>query len=466
MSVEYTATKEFEISFPIVIIGGGACGLCAALAARDAGQDVLILERDKSLLGTTAMSTGLIPAAGSIDQAERGVDDSPSRFAADIMAKTKGRADEVSVLKLAEESVDTIEWLRGDHDVGLTLLDGFLYPGHSAMRMYGMPNRSGSELMGALTTAADTAGVDILTESLVKDLIATKDGKILGVRIERPDGALEEIGCQSLILACCGFAGEADLVSKYIPEITKAVFHGHSGNKGEAILWGEELGAQLDDMSAYQGHAGLAAGHGIPILWPLIMEGGFQINIEGQRFADESKGYSEQAVNVLNQPKSVAWSIFDERLHQLMIKFDDYQDALRAGAVLSADSLAELSVLTDIPLDNLHMTFAEVEACVKGEQNDRYGRDFIGKPSLVPPYRAARVTGALFHTQGGLRVDENARVVRTDGRLFPNLFAGGGAARGISGPGADGYIAGNGLLTATTYGKLAGRAAAQVVSQD
>jgi fumarate reductase flavoprotein subunit len=75
-----------------------------------------------------------------------------------------------------------------------------------------------------------------------------------------------------------------------------------------------------------------------------------------------------------------------------------------------------------------------------------------------------KVQGALFHTQGGLAVEACGRVLREDGSRFPNLFAGGGAARGVSGPGCWGYIAGNGLLTATTFGRLAGQTAATLVS--
>ena len=70
---------------------------------------------------------------------------------------------------------------------------------------------------------------------------------------------------------------------------------------------------------------------------------------------------------------------------------------------------------------------------------------------------------ARSSTQGGLSVDGDARVLAEDGLPLPNLFAAGGAARGISGDGADGYLAGNGLLTATSFGKLAGRAAAKQV---
>ena len=81
---------------------------------------------------------------------------------------------------------------------------------------------------------------------------------------------------------------------------------------------------------------------------------------------------------------------------------------------------------------------------------------------LKPPYYAVRVTGALFHTQGGLRIDRTARVLRSDGTPLPNLFAGGGAARGASGAAVWGYLSGNGLLTAVTLGRIAGASAARI----
>ena len=273
--------------------------------------------------------------------------------------------------------------------------------------------------------------------------------------------AREQIGCDMRILACCGFAGDQSLVNRYIPELEKAVFHGHPGNKGHAIVWGEALGAQLEDMSAYQGHGGLAYGHGIPILWPLIMEGGVQVNQNGKRFSDETEGYSEQAVKVLDQPGSFAWSVFDQTRHELMLKFDDYQDAMRAGAVKSADTLAELAQEIGIPADALEATIAEVNACAASGEPDSFGRDFSGKRPLSPTFYAAKVTGALFHTQGGLAINTRAQVLRKDRTAFPNLYAGGGAARGISGTGSSGYMAGNGLLTATSLGKIAGRDAAR-----
>ncbi len=460
------ARADFSAHVPVLVIGGGGTGLTAALAAHQAGAEVLVLERDASALGTTAMSTGLIPAAGTRQQREKGIVDSPETFADDIVRKARGQTDYGIALALAQASARTIEWLADDHQVPLTLVDSFLYPGHSVKRMHGTPNRTGSELMGALSAAIDRRGIDVLTEARVDTLFAdTTDGRVRGVRVTRPDGTTEDLSCDALVLACCGFAGNAQMVREFIPEIEGATFFGHPGNKGDAIRWGLALGAAVRDIHSYQGHGGLAAGRGIPILWPLIMEGGFQVNVAGERFSNEARGYSEQAVDVVAQPGHVAWDIYDERLHRLMLEFDDYRDAVEARALITAGSVDELARLAGIDPAGLARTVDEVAMLVRGEAADRRGRDFTGKPVLQAPYYAVKVTGALFHTQGGLAVDAHARVLREDGSALPNLLAGGGAARGISGPSSWGYMAGNGLLTATTLGRLAGETAARLAAR-
>ena len=466
MSVVFDDHKEFEYSIPIVVVGAGGCGLSAALSAKENNSEVLVIERDSTPLGTTAMSTGLIPGANTRLQRAAGIEDTPEIFANDIINKTKGETDPEIATSLAIESSKTIEWLIDKYQIPLSLVDSFLYPGHTVMRMHGTPNRTGSELMGALCRAAERAGIDVLTNALVTDLYSDSNNKILGVKVLRADGQTEEIGCDALILACCGFAGNSEMVEEYMPEIKEAEFFGHPGNKGDAIKWGKSLGADLADIGSYQGHGGLAAGRGVPILWPMIMEGGFQININGERFSDESLGYSEQAVKVVSQPKKIAWNIFDERLHELMKEFEDYNNAIEANAIIKADNAAELSSLTGINKESLDKTIKEVEEMVEGKRKDSFGRDFTIKPKLESPYYTVKVTGALFHTQGGLVVNEHAQVMDKNKDPLPNLFAGGGSARGISGPSDWGYIAGNGLLTATTFGRLAGVSAANLVKTD
>lgn len=460
MSVLPARVARFDWSVPVAVVGAGGCGLCAGLAARQAGAEVLILERDPAPIGTTGMSTGLIPGAGTRMQREKGIVDSPELFAEDVLAKAKRQTDADAVLALARESARTVEWLADECGVALSLVDSFLYSGHSAKRMHGSPNRTGAELMGSLLDACTGAGADLLTEARVSHLFADKDGRIAGLRCVRPDGSTEDLGCEALILACCGFAGNREMVAEYIPELRHAEFFGHPGNQGEAIRWGRELGAAIADIRSYQGHGGLAKGYGVPILWPVILEGGIQVNLQGRRFSDESLGYSEQAMEVLAQPEHVAVTVYDQRLHELMHEFNDYREAIIAGAVRKASTPGELAELFGLPAQALEETLAETAALTRGDATDPFGRDFTGRPELAAPWYGVRVTGALFHTQGGLRVDARARVLRESGGAFPNLFAGGGAARGVSGPSRWGYIAGNGLLTATTYGRLAGETAA------
>jgi fumarate reductase flavoprotein subunit len=187
------------------------------------------------------------------------------------------------------------------------------------------------------------------------------------------------------------------------------------------------------------------------------------VNLRSERFSNEAQGYSEQAKNVLAQPDGVAFTIFDERIAAIARQFEDFREAERVGAIAKADTIEALAEALHLPPDRLKATMDEVARLKQAGARDGFGRDFAGAAQLAPPYRAVRVTGALFHTQGGLVVDDEARVVRPDGSAFPNLFAAGGAACGVSGAQASGYLSGNGLLTAIALGSIAGRAAAQLV---
>ncbi|QLC26367.1 FAD-dependent oxidoreductase [Parasphingopyxis algicola] len=462
MSVKRYDNEPFEFTIPVLIIGGGACGLSAALAASDAGAAVLVLERDPVPLGTTAMSSGLIPAAGTKVQREAGItDDDPQRFADDLVNKTGGALEPGRALTICAASTQTVDWLIDCHDIPLSLfVTAGSLPGHSRARLHGTPNRTGEELMAALQTAAENAGVDVLTNAIATALLVDGDNSIRGVEVSRPDGSIERIGCDTLILATCGFAGNRELVSRNIPELENIEAHTHPGAQGDALLWGEELGAATGDLAAYQGHANIAAGHGLLVSWLAISEGGFQVNSEGHRFSNEARGYSEQAVDVAAQPDGFAWTIYDQRIDTLMHEIAEYREVRLAGALLTADTIPELARKIRIPADMLSETMTEIETLARSGANDRFGRSFSPDKRLEPPFIAVKVNPALFHTQGGLEVDEHARVFDREGNPLPNLYAGGGAARGVSGPGSSGYVAGNGLMTATTLGRLAGEAAA------
>lgn len=440
-----------------LIVGAGACGLVAALAAREAGQDVLVLERDAMPSGSTALSAGLIPAAGTRWQKAAGIADSPAQFAADIAAKAHGENDPAVEAALTGGAAEVLHWLADRHDLPFSVITDFSYPGHSARRMHGLPTRSGRELIDALRSAAERAGIDILTEARVTALHA-QDGHVSGVQVTRPDGGTDGIGCDRLILACNGFGGNKAMVAQHMSAIADALYFGHPGNQGEAMTWGAALGAAIGHPGAYQGHGNVAHPHGILISWAVIMEGGCQVNLAGERFWNEAQGYSEAARAVLEQPGGQAWAIFDARIAGIARQFQDFRDAEAQGAVKTAGTIAELADMCALPAAALARTLAQFENAKAGAE-DRFGRALAGTPALTPPFAAVRVTGALFHTQGGLTTDVTGRVLRPDGQPLGNLWAGGGAACGVSGSGDAGYLSGNGLLAAVVLGYRAGRGA-------
>ncbi|CTQ56011.1 Fumarate reductase flavoprotein subunit precursor [Roseibium album] len=455
MKPDVAPTLEiFDLTCETLIIGAGAGGLVAALAAQEARQSVLVIEADPVPQGSTALSAGLIPAAGTIAQAEAGIEDTASLFAADIQAKADHENEQALVDRLAAASGPVIDWLSETFELPFSVVSNFNYPGHSRRRMHGLPSRSGAELIDRLRATCEIAGIDIICERRAHRLFLDDDGQVSGVAVTRPDGGVETIGCDKLVLACNGFGGNRDLVHQFMPEIENGVWFGHNGNRGEALLWGRQIGADLQHLSAYQGHGNVAHPHGILITWAVIMEGGVQVNREGRRFWNEAKGYSEAARAVLSQPNGEAFAIFDSRIAEIARQFEDFKQAEASGAIKTSETLEGLAGDLGLPVDPFLQTMSDIRT----QGPDAFGRDFKG-PQLEAPFLGVRVTGALFHTQGGLRTGEMAKVYRADGTVFPNLFACGGAACGVSGRGDSGYLSGNGLLSAVVLGKLAGEAA-------
>jgi fumarate reductase flavoprotein subunit len=185
----------------------------------------------------------------------------------------------------------------------------------------------------------------------------------------------------------------------------------------------------------------------------VITEGGIQVNTAGHRFWNEAQGYSEAARAVLGQPDGQAFAIFDARIAAIARQFEDFKRAEEVGAIKTADTLEELAECLGLPSEALAHT---VHTLPCGQQ-DQFGRIF-GDTQLTAPFCGVKVTGALFHTQGGLAINTRAQVVRKDGSAIENLYAGGGAACGVSGRQDSGYLSGNGLLAAVVLGEISGSA--------
>ncbi|WP_433041950.1 FAD-dependent oxidoreductase [Dactylosporangium sp. CS-033363] len=432
----------------VLVAGAGGAGLSAAIAAAQRGASVLVAEAFEHFArgNNTSMSTSMIPAAGTRWQAGAGVADDAAAFLADIERKTKGRADAVIARALVGVGPALVDWLDGECGIPLELVTDFKYPGFSQYRCHTVANRAGRDLLdGLLRHAAGLADLDIVTPARLTGL-STRDGAWTAA-LQRPGGGTETVTARAVVLATGGFGADTALVKEYIPEIAAGVYAGGEGCRGDALRLGAELGLDTGYLGAYQGHGSWAVPHSTLLTWATVMHGAVMVNSAGERFGDETVGYSEYARNVLDQPGAVAWMIGDRRVHEACLPFQDYRDLDAAGGVRWSDDPA---AVIGCPPAALARTLAGAGP------GDRFGRTLWERPGIAAPYFLVRVTGALFHTQGGLLVDGDARVLR-DGVPVPGLYAAGGAAAGISGTGGDGYLAGNGLLGALGLGYLAGR---------
>jgi fumarate reductase flavoprotein subunit len=183
------------------------------------------------------------------------------------------------------------------------------------------------------------------------------------------------------------------------------------------------------------------------------MHGAVVVDRDGHRFGDETCGYSEYAALLAARPGGRGWVVLDERIDALCRPFADYRDVVGSGAVRRGATVEELA-------DRIGVPAAALKEELTGPE--RFGRT----PALTPPYLAIEIVPALFHTQGGLLVDGDAQVLDAAGDPLGGLYASGGAAVGMSGHGAAGYLAGNGLLPALGLAYLAANHLAAVPSRE
>lgn len=450
---------QFDAEVEVLVVGGGGGGLVAALTAREGGAEVALVEKARALGGNTALSSGSVPGAGTRFQAEAGIEDSAALFASDIARRTDGTAPPVLVEALAAESAGLVEWLVDRAGVPLSLVPDLRKVGHSVPRTHAPPGRQGRIVFETLERRADAEGVTISPGNALVRLIAD-DGGVRGAVVSS-GGTETRIGAGRVILACNGFAGNRAMLDAHIPEVARAPYFGHPDNTGDGIRAALELGAAVRNMSAYQGHASVSYPQGSLMTWTAIERGGILVNLAGKRFVNEDRGYSGCASAVLAQPEAAAFAVFDGGIDAYLTSHvPDYVAIDEYGGVRRG-SPAEVAGASGIDAGGLEETLQAYNRAASGEAPDAQGRTLFGGAPLVAPLIAVRVTAGLFHTQGGLDVDANARVIGTDGGVIENLYAVGGCAVGVSGAhGGLGYCSANGLLAALGLGRIAGRHAA------
>ncbi|MCA1717893.1 MAG: FAD-binding protein, partial [Actinobacteria bacterium] len=359
------------------------------------------------------------------------------------------------------ESTPLVEWLADEAGCEMVCYTDFLYPGQSRLRMHGPKTHYGSELARQLESAVrNEPRIELLKSTPVHGLVWN------GTRVSGVETADGTVAAGAVILALNGFGGNREMVEEHLgPQAAVALYYGSPNNTGEGIRWGVSLGAATRHMGSYQGHASVAAPDGPLVTWGVVVNGAILVNRDGERFGDETVGYSEYVGAVMVQPGGEAWEIFDEEVYEAS-RGTRFAEVIEAGKVVRSDTLEELAATFGLPAGALAETVEEVNRSIRGEESDPFGRAEFENGPLEPPFYGVHVRGSLFHTQGGLKVDARARVLRPDGSYIPGLYAGGGTAMGISGKGYKGYSSGNGLLAATVLGKISGEAAVEELARD
>lgn len=442
---------------PDLVVAGAGGGLAGALRAAELGLSVVVVEASEHFRrgGNTSMSTAMFPGAGTRWQAAQDLYDSPEQFVADIMAKTQGRADARLARTLARVSGPLVEWLADSAGLPLSLVTDFHYPGHSVPRCHSVPGRHGTGVIDQLVRRVrEHPGIDLLVPARLVDVATGPGGEVRAAAVQYPDGTREDIPTPAVLLATSGFGADRALVERHLPEIAGALYQGGDQALGDALRIGGGLGAATGYLDAYQGHGAIAAGAGTLVGWATIIHGGIMVDTGGRRFGDETRGYSEYAAALAARPGGTGWIVLDETIYAQCQEFTDFRDTAESGVLVWADDAEALAKATGLPAGALADELDASAAAARGERPDEHGRTNWERP-LTGRYAAVRVVPALFHTQGGLLVNEDAAVVDPDDRPIPGLYAAGGAAAGISGHGADGYLPGNGLLPAFGLAYLA-----------
>jgi fumarate reductase flavoprotein subunit len=458
----------------VLVVGAGGCGLAAALAARDRDVRVTLLEKESTIGGATAMSGGSILGADTRTQREAGIDDTPGALAEDILDHAVGEANPDVVHALATEARRTIHWLEDDLGLSLSVNTGpYGRHGHRVPRRHWLDadegiHRSGEQLIAELLAAATDRGVEVLTDHPVRDLVV-EDGQVVGVLAGKRD--TERIRAGAVILATGGFGNDPEMLAEFAPDGADLLYWGDEGSTGDGIRAGRAAGAEAANMTAYLGFPTISVPERVFVPWETTKEGAFVVDETGRRFADAGAcAYSEFTAAMVDHDADRFFLCFDRPVFAAMASqpstADRWANCVDHDVFVSAETPAALAARLGIDADGLAATAEALESVASpGETaSDDHTRQIAGP--LAPPLYGTEITPAILQTQGGLRVDDRARVLDAEGEPIPNLYAGGGAATSVSGSDPTGYLSGNGLLTALNLGRIAGRDAAETLGAD
>ena len=485
-------------SSDVVVVGAGNAAFCAALAAAEHGVSVLVLERapEAESGGNSRFTAGafrcvydgvddlkaLMPDLTEAEIASTDFGSYPEDAFFDDMARvTEYRTDPDLCELLVRRSRDTMRWMRSKgirfapiYGRQAFKVDGkFKFWGGLTVEAWG----GGPGLVDGLTAAARKNGVTVAYETPAVALIADDDG-ITGVRV-RHQGRTAEVAAKCVVLAAGGFQANTEWRTRYLgPGWDLAKIRGTRFNTGDGIRMALAIGAM--PTGNWSGCHAVGWDRNAPEFGDLAVGDGFQkhsypfgimLNALGERFVDEGADfrnytYAKYGRVILMQPGQFAWQVFDAKVLHLLR--DEYR--IRRVTKVRADSLAELvRKLDDVDPGRALATIQAYNAAVMTDvpfnPNIKDGRGTKGLAAPKsnwantidePPFEAYAVTCGITFTFGGLKIDGQARVLDTDGRIIPGLHAAGELVGGLF---YFNYPGGTGLMAGSVFGRIAGATA-------
>jgi fumarate reductase flavoprotein subunit len=450
--------------YDVVVVGTGAAGLSAAVAAADAGASVLLVEADKQVGGSSRLSGGHFYAAGTSVQREAGIeDDTPQAMFEHYMTLNQWMVEPSVVRRYCDLSAPTFEWLR-DKGVGFSA-DALYESGVGPVPRGHPPEGGGEAVVQALDAQRSERGVDLVMDSRVEELLRDDDGRVVGIRIGE-----DEASCGAVVMATGGFGANPGMYAEHYPDAATAGnwswYIGSPMARGDGLTLGQAAGAALDGHN--RGLLLITPGFSrdLEVLLPgwLIL-----VNSEGRRFADETAPYTVLGGLIQHQGGS-AYGVFDEDARagarrnpasQAYWVDEVLEQKSADGTIASANTLRELAQKVEVDPDALIGTVERYNAdCERGEDSAFFKNPATGMRAILkPPFYAVEVRPAIVCWTGkGLRINADANVVGTDERAIEGLFAAGETVGSLHG---DRYIGGGGSFgPCVVFGKLAGENAA------
>lgn len=452
------AGEMVEKKADVVVIGGGGAGFAAAISAKEAGANVILLEKMPLVGGNTLISGGEYAAPNNELQKKEGIKDNKELFAQDVK-KAGGKPELIDVL--ADKATEDAYWLRDD--IGVEWLDGLMFfGGHSVKRSLIPAHHTGNELIKKYSVKADTLGIEIITNANVKEIL-TKDGKVSGVRAETKNGNLI-VNAKSVVIASGGFGANAEMCYKYDNEVDEHVLSTNSpGATGDGIIMAEALGADTVDMDQIQLYpiCDVENGKLLYVGDTRLVGGALLVNKEGKRFVEELDTRRAISMAIKAQTDFVGYLIWDETSNEstgtMASNPEEAKSLYERGYLVKANTIEELADHFGVDKNALLNTVKTFNENSIKKVDPEFNLRMLGWQIKDAPFYMLKAGPAVHHTMGGLVINTKAEVQNKQGQTIEGLYAAGEVTGGIHGSNRLGSVA---MTDITVFGKIAGENAA------